>query len=68
MDRIVKIKESDKIYKYLDLARELKNAEEHEGNCDIHCSWSTKRLEELEIRGRIDTIQIKKIIEIGQNS
>ena len=48
-DNRVKIKESEKINKYLDLPRELKKAVEHEGEDDTNCSWCTwngpKRLE-----------------------
>ena len=41
MDHSVETKESKQINKYLDLARELKKAVEHEGNSDINCSWRT---------------------------
>ena len=48
-DHRVKIRESEKITKYLDLARELKKAVEHEVDGDTNCNWSTwtgpKRLE-----------------------
>ena len=37
----VKIKESKKVHKYLDLARELKKAVEHEGDGDTNCNWCT---------------------------
>ena len=40
MDHRVKIKESKKIDKYLDLARE-KKAVKHEGDVDINCIWCT---------------------------
>ena len=37
----MKMKENKKIDKYMDLARELKRAVEHEGNVDINCcKWS----------------------------
>ena len=36
----VKIKESEKRYKYIDLARELKTVE-HEGDSDTNCVWFT---------------------------
>ena len=36
---IVRIKESRIVDKYLDLARELKEAEEPEGDDDTNCSW-----------------------------
>ena len=56
--RRVKIKESEDINKYLDLARE------HVGDSNTNCDWRTwigplgfrKRVEELKIRGRIKTI------------
>ena len=41
MDHRVKLKESEKRDKYLDLAREQKNAMQHEGGGDINCSWCT---------------------------
>ena len=55
----MKMIESEKINKYLDLARELKKAGAHEGVSDNNCSWyawklrriKEKRLKELEIRG-----------------
>ena len=62
----LKIKESEKISKHLDFARELKKkAVEHEGDGDTNCAWHTwnnlQKLErkagELEIREKIDTIQ-----------
>ena len=37
-DNIVKIKDSEKIHKYVDLARKLKKAEEYAGDGDINCS------------------------------
>ena len=36
----MKIKEREKIVKYLDLARELKKPEEHEGDGETYDSWS----------------------------
>ena len=38
-DYKVKRKESEKISENLDLTRELKNAEDHEGDADTNCSW-----------------------------
>ena len=38
-DHRVKIKESEKIDGYLDLAWELKNAVEYESDSDTNCSW-----------------------------
>ena len=35
----VKIKEDEKLDKYLDLARELKKVVEHEGDGDTHYNW-----------------------------
>ena len=56
------MKENEKTDKYLDLAKELKKAMEREYDGDTKCSWFAwkgleRRREELEIRGRIDTIQ-----------
>ena len=57
------IKESEKIVKYLDLAREQREAVEYEGDGDTNCNWNgPERLEELEIRGRIETIQITALL------
>ena len=39
VDHRVKIKESRKKYKYLDLAKELKKPKKHGGNCDTNCNW-----------------------------
>ena len=73
----VKIKESEKSDKYLDLARKLKKAIDYEGDCIliVICALGTipKRLvkwvEVLEIRGRAETIQTTySIIKIGQNT
>ena len=36
-----KLKESEKKDKYLDLARELKKAVEHESDSDTNCNWSS---------------------------
>ena len=41
VDHRVEIKVSEKMNKYLDLARELKKTEEHEGDSDTNCSWCT---------------------------
>ena len=35
----LKIKESEKIDKYLDLDKELKITVEREGDSDMNCSW-----------------------------
>ena len=57
------LKKSKKINKYLDLAREIVKAMEHAGDDDTNCNWfpwnnpkTFARLNELEIRGRIDTV------------
>ena len=42
VDHRVKIKENEKIDKYLELARELKKTMEHEGDGDINCNWCTQ--------------------------
>ena len=41
MDHGVKIKENEKIDKYLNLAWEQKKADEHEGQCNTNCNWYT---------------------------
>ena len=41
VDNRVKIKESEKRVKYLDLAKELKKTVEHEGDSDTNCNWCT---------------------------
>ena len=41
-DHKVKRKESEKVNKYLDLARELKKAMEHKSKGDTNCSWVTR--------------------------
>ena len=59
-----KIQENEKIGKYLDFARELKKTVEHKD--DSVPSWCTrkglqklvKRLKELEIKGRIETLTL----------
>ena len=63
-DHKVKIEESEKSDKFVDLTRELQNTREHEGDCDINCNMCTwditkgliKRLEDLEIREQIEII------------
>ena len=56
---------------YLDLAWELKKAMEHRSNGDIDCNWRTRnrpqknllrKLEELKIEGRIETIQTTALL------
>ena len=41
-DHWVKMKENEKIDKYLDLTRELKKTVEYEGESDTNCSWCTR--------------------------
>ena len=76
-DNCVKIKENEKIEKYLNLARELKKAVEHASRVmvmsvefdalgTVSKSLETG-LEQLEIGGRIETIQ-NTAVEIGQNT
>ena len=61
----MKIKESEKIDKYFDLARELKNRTMTEIPILLVTvpEGFEKRLEELEIRGRIETIQITVLLK-----
>ena len=42
-DLRVKVKEIEKKDKYLNLARELKNALKHEGDIVTKCSWCTRK-------------------------
>ena len=66
-DHRIKLKECEKKDKYHELARELKKTMEHEGynytNCDRCFGTVTKGLlkglEELEVGGRVETIQRK---------
>ena len=63
-DHRVKLKESEMKDKYRDLAWELKKSVEHELDGDTNCNWCfgtvttglIKGLEDMEIRGRIETI------------
>ena len=41
-DRCVKLSESEKRDKYLDLARELEKTIEHESDGDTNCNWHTR--------------------------
>ena len=57
-----KIKESEKIDKYFNLAKKTEKIVKHESDGDTNCNWYTwngslKRLEKLEFKGRIKTIQ-----------
>ena len=64
-DHRIKLKESEKKDKYLDLARALKKTMKHEGDNYANrywCFWYghktiIKGLEDFEIRGRMVTIQ-----------
>ena len=59
------MKDNENIDKYLDIARELKKTVEYKGKSDTNSSWALgmvpksleKRIEELEMRGRIETTQ-----------
>ena len=69
----VKLKESEKKDKHLNLARELKKTLEHESGGGTNCKWRAqccyqrvdKSLEDLEIIGRVETIKNDSIIKIG---
>ena len=66
----MKLKESIKRDKYLDLTREMKKIMEHEGNGDADSNWCTwnnlpkliKRLEDLEIRGQEEAVQTRSLL------
>ena len=65
VDDWVKIKKSEKIDKYLDLARELKKLwnmkyDGGDNNCNLVCL--ERRLDELEIKGRIKTVGITTLL------
>ena len=70
----MKIQKSNKINKYLDLARELKKkkAVEHEGEGDINCGRCCRNsfqrlnwgLEQLVIKGTIKTVQTKALLRL----
>ena len=72
----VKISESEKIDKYLDLTKELKKAVKHEGESDNSCSccgwngpkWLEGRLKGIEIFRRIKTIQTTDWLEYSEES
>ena len=76
VDHRVKLKENQNKVKYLDLARELKKLWNMKVSIIpiVTDAFGTvtkgllKRLEDLEIRGRVETIQNYCIIEIGQNT
>ena len=61
-DHRVNLKESGKRDKYLDFASELKSME-HESDGDTNCNCSFKRLEDLETRGQVETIQITALLK-----
>ena len=70
-DHGVKLMESRKRDKYLDLAKELKKKPmEYEGEGDTDCNLGTgyvhqrlvQRLEDLEMRGRVETIKTTALL------
>ena len=74
VDYGLKIKESEKKNKYLDLARELKKVMEHEGNVDTNFNWYARndpqRLDKgIRVRNRRTNRnhQNYSIFEIGRN-
>ena len=70
VDYRMKVKQSEEIL--LDLARKLKKIVEHKGNGDTNCccafgtvkKGSEKSQEELEIRGRIETLQTTALLRM----
>ena len=67
-DSIVKIKESEKIYKYLDITTELWNFRVTlilmvDSALKTVSQGLEKRQEDLEIRGRIETIQTAALLK-----
>ena len=72
VDLRVKIKDSEKRVKYIDLARQLKKTMEREGDKDtncVRCTWESpkglvKRLEDSEIRGKVEIVQTIALLRI----
>ena len=72
-DHRIKLKEYEKKDKYLDLARELKKTMEHEGDNYTNCNWCfwyshglLKELEDLEVGGRVETIQTTELLRMAR--
>ena len=55
-DHRIKLQESEKWDKYIDLAREPKETMKHKGDSATNCNWCTwtliKEVEEMEMRGQ----------------
>ena len=71
-DHLVKVKESKKRDKYLNLARNLKKKKEHESDCNWHARYSHLRIAKGtgglgNKRTNGDNLDYR-IIEIGQNT
>ena len=69
-DHRIKLKECEKKDKYLDFARELKKTMEHAGDNYTNCNWCVwnsnpllKGLEDLEVGGRVETIQTTALLK-----
>ena len=73
-DHRVKLKKTKKRDKYQDLARELKKETmEYESYGETNCNWCTRYrlaqgLEDLETRGRVETIQTTALLGSAKNS
>ena len=73
-DHRIKLNECEKRGKYHNLARELKNTVEHEGdnNTNRDCAFGTvskgllKGLEGLEVGSRVETIQTTALLKIAR--
>ena len=68
-DYRVELKESEKKDKYLDLAWEVKKTVEHESDGDTNCTVTkglVQGLEDLEIRGRVETIQTTALLRLDR--
>ena len=73
-DHRMKLKESEKKDKYLDLARGLKKTMEHEGDNYTNCDWCfwysnkglLKGLDDLEVGGRVETIQTTALLKTSR--
>ena len=71
-DHKIKLKEREKKDRYLNLVSELKKNKEHEGDNYTNrdwCFWYShvlKGLEDLEVRGRVETIQTTTLLRTAR--
>ena len=75
-DDRIKLKESEKRVKYLDLARELKKTMDHEGDGNTNCNWPARYSHQridigtrgLENKRTSGDHRNYSLVEIGQNT